>query len=57
MEFLKTLVSSFLTGRGRSTIAVVLAMALMFGLIGASAGDGADRRHCGRGGGRRGRQP
>ena len=34
MEFLQTLFSSFLTGKGRSTIAVFLAMALMFGVIG-----------------------
>ena len=34
MEFLRRFCSSFLTGKGRSSIAVFLAVALMFGLFG-----------------------
>ena len=34
MEFLRRLFSSFLAGKGRSSVAIFLAMALMFGLIG-----------------------
>jgi hypothetical protein len=34
MEFLKRFFSSFITGKGRSSIAVFLAMALAFGLVG-----------------------
>jgi hypothetical protein len=34
MEFIRRFFSSFLTGKGRSSVAIFLAMALMFGLIG-----------------------
>ena len=34
MQYLKHFFASFLTGKGRSSIAVFLAMALVFGLIG-----------------------
>ena len=56
MHHLKRFFASFLTGKGRSSIAVFLAMALALGLIGPPAGHGADRRDCGHSGGCRSRQ-